>query len=82
MTLFIIAIVAVLVALVLMRLSHRAGTLGSSARPTRERRSGVERRQGRVPIRRERRKRPRRQDDVAAQYLEKLDASSQRPPSR
>ena len=74
MTLFIIAIVAVLVALILMRLASHTKTLTSSVRTTRERRSGVERRQQRVPIRRERRKRPRRRDDIAAQYVASLEA--------
>ena len=73
MTLFIIAIVAILVALVIMRVSSHAKTLTSSARTTRERRSGVERRGKQVPIRRERRRRPRRQDDIAAQYVASLN---------
>lgn len=73
MTLFIIAIVAILVILVVIRLSSHAKTLTSSARTTRERRSGVDRRQRRVPIRRERRKRPRRRDDIASQYVASLN---------
>ena len=73
MTLFIIAIVAVLVMLVVIRLSSHAKTLTSSARTTRERRSGVDRRQRPVPIRRERRKRPRRRDDIASQYVASLN---------
>lgn len=73
MTLFIIAIVAILVGLVIIRVSSHAKTLTSSARTTRERRSGVERRQEQVPIRRERRRRPRRQDDIAAQYVASLN---------
>jgi hypothetical protein len=73
MTIFIIAIVAILVALIAMRLFSRTKSVTSSMRTTRDRRSGHDRRQRRAPIRRERRRRPRREEDVARDYMAKLD---------
>jgi hypothetical protein len=71
-TIFILAMVAILVALIVMRLASRANTMTSGFRPTRDRRSGLDRRQRRVRVGVDRRKRPRRQDDVASQYLARL----------
>lgn len=74
MTLVIVAIVAILVLLVLIRVSARAGaTVSSSVRPTHERRSGRDRRLQRVRVPRERRKAPRRFEEVAAHYLSRVD---------
>jgi hypothetical protein len=73
MTLFILAIVAFLIALVLVRLISHSNSFTSSARTTKDRRSGRERRQRRVPVRRERRKRPRRRDDIASQFVASLN---------
>jgi hypothetical protein len=87
MTLVIVAIVAVLVLLVLIRVSSKAGaTVTSGARPTRERRSGRDRRVRRVHVPRERRRAPRRFEDVASAYVARVDGSRQargrRPGSR
>jgi hypothetical protein len=74
MTLVLVAIVAILVLLALIRISAKTGAaVSSSARPTRERRSGRDRRlqRGRVP--RERRRSPRRFEDVASAYVARID---------
>jgi hypothetical protein len=72
LTIFIGAIVLLVVALILMRVFSQGSTMTSSMRTTRDRRSGRDRRQRRIPVRRERRKRIRRQEDVAAQYVSSL----------
>jgi hypothetical protein len=76
MTLILVAIVAILVLLVLIRVSSKAGaTVTSSAKPTRERRSGRDRRLRRVHVPRERRRAPRRFEDVASTYVARIDGS-------
>ncbi len=87
MTIFLVALVAILVLLVLIRIGGKAGAPGtSSARPTRDRRSGSDRRLQRVRVPRNRRKKPRRFEDVASAYVTRLDSSRQakgrRPGSR
>jgi hypothetical protein len=80
MTLLLVAIVAILVLLVLIRVSAKAGgaTVSSSMRPSRDRRSGHDRRLGKFRVPRERRKAPRRFEDVASAYVARIDRS--RPP--
>jgi len=87
MTLVLVAIVAILVLLVLIRISAKAvATVSSSGRPTRERRSGRDRRLRCVHVPRERRRVPRRFEDVASAYVARVDGSRQargrRPGSR
>ena len=80
MTLVLVAIVAIVVLLVLIRVSAKAGgaTVSSSMRPSRDRRSGGDRRLQKVRVPRERRKAPRRFEDVARSYVARLDRF--RPP--
>jgi len=68
-TYMIFAIVAVVLLLILIRLRSNSGVLFSSARPTKDRRSGVERRKQtiRVPI--NRRREDRRMEDAAASFV-------------
>jgi hypothetical protein len=74
MTLVLVAIVAILVLLVLIRISAKAGaTVSSSGRPTRDRRSGRDRRVQRVRVPHERRRAPRRFEDVASTYVARID---------
>ena len=76
MTFVIVAIVAILVLLALFRVGATARTtVGTSARPTHERRSGSDRRVQRVRVPRERRKAPRRFEDVAAAYVSRIDGA-------
>jgi hypothetical protein len=87
MTVFLVALATILVLLVLIRVSSKAGaTVTSSARPTRDRRSGRDRRLRRVAVPRERRRAPRRFEDVASAYVARVDGSRQargrRPGSR
>ena len=80
MTFVIVAIVAILVLLALIRIGGKARTTyGSSARPTRDRRSGRDRRSQRVRVPRERRKAPRRLEDVASAYVTRIDGPGARP---
>jgi len=82
MTLVLVAIVAILVLLVLIRVSSRAGaTVTSSARPTRERRCGRDRRVQKLRVPRERRRAPRRFEDVASAYVARIDGPA-RPGAR
>jgi hypothetical protein len=69
------AIIAVVLLLILIRLRSNSGVLLSSARPTSDRRSGVERRQRsiRVPI--ERRRDDRRMEDAAANFVAGLTSA-------
>jgi hypothetical protein len=87
MTIFLIALVAILVLLVLIRIGGKARTtLGASAQPVRDRRSGRNRRVRRVYVPCERRRAPRRFEDVASTYVARVDGSRQakgrRPGSR
>lgn len=78
MTIFLVALVVILVLLVLIRVSAKAGaTVTSSARPTRDRRSGRDRRLRRVHVPREQRRAPRRFEDVASAYVARVDGSRQ-----
>jgi hypothetical protein len=74
MTLFIWAVVATVIILVMFRLPAASRTFTSPFRTTRERRSGQDRRRQRISVAVERRRRPRREQDLAAQYVAKLDA--------
>ena len=76
MTIFLVALVAILVLLALIRIGGKARTTyGSSARPTRDRRSGRDRRLKRVRVPRERRRSPRRYEDVASAYVARIDSA-------
>ena len=87
MTVVLVALATILVLLVLIRINARARTtLGASAQPFRDRRSGRDRRVKRVHVPRERRRAPRRFEDVASAYVARVDGSRQargrRPGSR
>ena len=76
MTFVVVAIVAILVLLALIRVGATARTtVGTSARPTHERRSGSDRRVQQVRVPRERRKAPRRFEDVASAYVARIDSA-------
>jgi hypothetical protein len=76
MTVVLVALATILVMLVLVRINARARTtLGASARPNRDRRSGRDRRVQRVYVPRERRRAPRRFEDVASAYVARVDRS-------
>jgi len=76
MTVVLVAIVAILVLLVLIRVSAKAGAAASSsARPTRERRCGRDRRVQKLRVPRERRRAPRRFEDVASAYVARIDSA-------
>ena len=83
MTIFLVALAAILVLLALIRIGGKARTTyGSSARPTRDRRSGSDRRlqRGRVP--QERRRSSRRFEDVASDYVTRIEGPAARPGAR
>jgi hypothetical protein len=87
MTIFLVALVAILMLLALIRIGGKARTtLGASAQPVRDRRSRRDRRVQRVRVPRERRRAPRRFEDVASAYVARVDGSRQakgrRPGSR
>jgi len=83
MTIFLAALVAILVLLVLIRISAKAkATVSSNGRPTRERRSGRDRRMQRVLVPRNRRKKPRRFEDVASAYVTRIDGPGARSRAR
>jgi hypothetical protein len=71
-TVAIICVILMLVLLVLMRLPSSSTRFGSTFRTTRERRSGKDRRQRSIPVALERRRSPRRQEDLAAQYVDDI----------
>ena len=73
MTFVVVAIIAILILLVMMRLSAKARGTGSSVRTTQNRRTGRDRREAKIRVPFERRRRPRRLDDVAADYVSRLD---------
>ena len=72
MTLIIVAIVAILLFLISMRLRSKSTALGSDARPTRDRRSGHDRRTMTVRVPFERRRTHRRMEDEALHYVNGL----------
>ena len=72
MTFVIIAIIAVLLLLISMRLRAKSAALGSDARPTRDRRSGHDRRTMKVRVPFERRRTHRRMEDEALHYVNGL----------
>jgi hypothetical protein len=75
MTLIVIGLVIILILLIAMRLRSKSASLGSTARPTRDRRSGNDRRKKNVPVSPDRRRWLRRMDDVAARYVDRLEQS-------
>jgi len=72
LTLVIWGVVAILLLLVLMKLPATAKFLLSPMKSTRERRRGGERRKHNVPVRPDRRRRPRRFEDMAEWYVERI----------
>jgi precorrin-2 methylase len=75
-TLLIVAITAIVALLVIMRLTAKLGTTGSSARTTRNRRTGGDRRRRPIRVPFERRKQPRRLEDVASDYVARIEPES------
>ena len=78
MTLLIWALVAILLLLILIRLPATADLMLTSMRPTSERRWRKDRRSEKLRITFERRRRPRRLEDVAADYVERISAREDR----
>lgn len=77
MTFVIWGVVAILVILIVMRLPATADFLLTSMKPTSERRRRKgERRKHSVPTVIDRRRRPRRLDDVAAWYVDRISAKN------
>jgi hypothetical protein len=72
MTLAIWGVVAILLLLILMKLPATTNLLLSPMKPTSERRSGKDRRQSNVPVRVNRRRRPRRFEDQAQMYADSI----------
>lgn len=72
LTILITAIVVFLAALVMLRLFSRKSTVTSSVPATACRRSGLDRRKRYAPVRRERRKRSRREEDAVLESLTTL----------
>jgi hypothetical protein len=77
MTYVIWGIVAILVLLILMKLPGTAKLLLSPMKPTSERRRNKERRQQSVPVRVDRRRHPRRLDDLAGYYADRMARKQQ-----
>jgi hypothetical protein len=75
MTLTVIGLVIILILLIIMRLRSKSASLGSAARPTRDRRSGDDRRKKAVRVAPDRRRWLRRMDDVAARYVDRIEQS-------
>lgn len=76
MIIAIVAITAIVVLLVVMRITAKTAGTGSSARTTRNRRSGPDRRQRPIRVPFERRKQARRLDDVASDYVARIEPDS------
>jgi len=72
LTYLVVAIIAVVGVLILMRLRSKSGAMLSSARPTRDRRSGTERRERSFRLPFNRRREHRRMEDAAAEYVNGL----------
>ena len=72
MNYLVLGVIAIVGVLILMRIRSKSGTMVSSGRPTRDRRSGKERRMTLVPVPFERRKEDRRMEDAAASYVASL----------
>jgi ABC-type anion transport system duplicated permease subunit len=77
MTYVIWGIVAILVLLILMKLPETAKLVLSPMKPTSERRRNKERRQQSVPVRVDRRRHPRRLDDLAGYYADRMARKQQ-----
>lgn len=72
MTIVIWGIVVILLLLILMKLPATARLLLSPMKPTSERRRNKERRQHSLPVRVDRRRHPRRLDDLAGYYADRI----------
>ena len=72
MALFIVAIVAILFLLIAMRLRSKSGAMVSDVRPTKDRRTGKERRSLKMRVPFERRRSHRRLHDEATHYVNGL----------
>jgi hypothetical protein len=72
MTLIIIALVAIVLLLIVIRLGSKSSSLSSDARPSRDRRSGQDRRTMSVRVPFERRLEHRRMEDAATNYVNEL----------
>ena len=76
MTIVIVAFTAIVVVLLVMRITSKGVSTGSSAKTTRERRSGRDRRRQRIRVPLDRRKQPRRLEDVASDYVSRIEPDS------
>lgn len=72
MTLAVWGIVAILLLLILMKLPAAANLLLSPMKPTSERRRGKDRRKSNAPVRVNRRRQPRRFEDQAKSYVDRI----------
>ena len=72
MVYIIVAVVVLVVLLIVIRLSSKSGSMVSSARPTKDRRSGQDRRTMNVRVPFERRREHRRMEDAAANFVKEL----------
>ena len=72
MTLAVWGIIAILLLLILMKLPAAADLLLSPMKPTSERRRGKDRRKSNVPVRVNRRRHPRRFEDQAKLYVDRI----------
>jgi hypothetical protein len=75
-------LVAALVLLVGLRVGGKAGAAVGCMRVSRDRRARRDRRQRRDPVVVERRRGPRRHEEVANRFLRRLEAASRSPRSR
>lgn len=72
MSLFVIAIVAIVLLLMMIKLRSNSGAMVSSARPTQDRRTRADRRSMKVRVPFERRRTHRRMEDEAAHFVNGL----------
>jgi hypothetical protein len=75
-TIVIVAFTAIVVVLLVLRITSKGVSAGSSSRTTRDRRSGAERRRQRIRVPFERRREPRRLEDVASDYVARIEPDS------
>jgi len=76
-TMVILGVVAAIAVLVVLRLSHHLSGTHRGFKVTRDRRSGPDRRQQNLPVRKERRRHIRRQRDLAASFVQGLEHRQQ-----
>ncbi len=70
--------VAAVALLLVLRLSRQVSNTQQKFTVTRDNRSGRDRRQRNVPVKKERRRLPRREEEVAASFVRRLENRNQR----